>query len=55
MTRAEYEELGIDPDSKDHGYECHTCGYIPTRKELDDGSCPGCAERRRLERGIASS
>jgi S-adenosylmethionine decarboxylase len=26
----------------DTGYECHKCGYEPTQKELDNGSCPGC-------------
>jgi hypothetical protein len=38
MTTAEYEALGINPNSRDHGYECRHCGYVPTQKELDDGT-----------------
>lgn len=25
-----------------HGYECGKCGYEPTQKELDNGTCPQC-------------
>jgi predicted Zn-ribbon and HTH transcriptional regulator len=24
------------------GYECGKCGYTPTRRELNNGSCPRC-------------
>ena len=38
MTDAEYKELGINPNNRDHGYECQKCGYVPTQKELDNGT-----------------
>ena len=34
-------------ESNPQGYECRTCGYVPTADELQRGSCPDCAEARR--------
>ena len=31
------------------GYECGKCGYVPTQRELNRGSCPGCRELRQTE------
>jgi lipopolysaccharide biosynthesis regulator YciM len=39
---SEYEENGWSPTERMHGYECQKCGYVPTRYELDQGTCPGC-------------
>jgi len=33
-------------------YECQTCGYTPTRYELNQGSCPHCAAARRAAKGV---
>jgi len=34
----------------DHGYECGTCGYVPTYEELHNGTCPQCELNRQIDR-----
>lgn len=53
MRREEYEYAGIDPDAtNDRGYECGKCGYEPTNRELDNGSCPNCVIDRQAKQGL---
>lgn len=33
-------------DKPQDGYECPECGYTPTLRELNRGSCPQCRENR---------
>ena len=47
--RPDYEDLGINPNSRHTGYECPKCGYEPTVRELDRGTCPRCFRARRAE------
>ena len=32
------------------GYECRTCGHVPSQADLNNGSCPRCAPARATAR-----
>ncbi len=34
-------------DETADGYECGECGYIPSRRELMNGTCPKCWRERK--------
>lgn len=36
-----------DYDDSDHGYHCDKCGHVPTRRELDQGTCWPCFYAKR--------
>ena len=39
----------LERDNAKSGYECPHCGYQPTWKETDSGTCPQCGPRRRAK------
>lgn len=41
-------------NSRVDGYECKECGYTPTHRELQRGSCPQCLKNRREARNASS-
>jgi rubrerythrin len=41
MSYYEYDYQN-DDNQRAEGYECKKCGYTPTYKELNRGSCPCC-------------
>lgn len=45
-NRCGYAECRCDREN-DLGYECPHCGYIPTHRELQNGTCPQCRDERR--------
>ena len=50
MAYEDYEYSGVKPDAiNDQGYVCLKCGYEPTNRELQRGSCPQCVGHRRAE------
>ena len=52
MSYGDYVELNINPNDRSHGYECGKCGYTPTQRELDNGTCNGCREARKISESI---
>lgn len=51
MDENRYEYAGLNPNATNtRGYECGKCGYEPTERELDNGTCPGCFEAKRAAR-----
>lgn len=46
--REHCEECGSAPCACEQpvdGYECQECGFVPTRRELNRGTCPACGPR----------
>jgi len=43
-------------DRRNEAYACQYCGYVPTQRELNQGSCPrGCRRTAKKEKDGSSN